>query len=140
MKIRKFRKGDEKKIKKLISDVLTEIFKAKPKGLEDLDNINKNYRIFWVAEDKGKIIATAGINKEGVAKRLYINKRYRKKGLGQKLYYLQESYLKKKGFKKIKLSTTPQMKDAIKFYRKNGFKRIKFDKRKNQIFFEKALK
>jgi N-acetylglutamate synthase-like GNAT family acetyltransferase len=140
MRIRKFRKGDEKKIKKLIGGILLEIFKKEPKGLEDLDNIKKNYKIFWVVEDKGKIIATAGINRDNIAKRLYIYKKYRKKGLGKKLYYLQESYLKKKGIRKIKLSTTPQMKDAIKFYEKKGFKKIKIDKKKNQIFFEKILK
>jgi hypothetical protein len=32
------------------------------------------------------------------------------------------------------------MKDEIKFYEKKGFKKIKIDKKKNQIFFEKILK
>lgn len=140
MKIRRYNKKDKREVKRIVTKVLTEIFKVKPKrGLEDLNNIKKNYSIFFVVEDNGKIIATAGVNKEGVAKRLYIDKKYRGRGLGSKLYDLQEGYIRKKGYTKVKLSTTPQMKDAIKLYKKKGFKRIKFDKEKNQIFFEKKL-
>ena len=139
MKIRKFRKEDEKKVDKLVKNVLFEIFKKRPKKLEKLNNV----KLFLVAEDKKKIVATIALIKKGkdyIVKRLYINKEYRNKGLGQEIYYKIENFAKRAKISKLKLTTTPQMKAAIHFYKKNGFKKTGEDKKINKIFFEKRLK
>jgi len=139
VKIRKFRKEDEKKVDKLVKNVLFEIFHSRPKRLEDLINV----KLFLVAEDKKKIVATIALVKKGkdyIVKRLYINKKYRNKGLGQEMYNRIEEFARKTKISKLKLTTTPQMKAAIYFYKKNGFKKTGEDKKINKIFFEKRLK
>jgi len=145
MKIRKATQKDSLEIKKLVGKVLPEIFKIKTpaKVLKDLDDIKENYVLFYVAEDNGKIVGCAGLKiyrGKPRLKRMYILKSYRRKGLGQKFLNKVLKYCKDKKYKKIILSTTPQMKKARQFYEANGFKRIKEDKKKNMIFFERKLK
>jgi N-acetylglutamate synthase-like GNAT family acetyltransferase len=140
MKIRRYESKDKEQIKKLVENILKEIFNSEPRGLEDLSNIKKHFEIFLVAEDKTKIIGTIALRKDVILKRMYVHKNYRNKGLAQKLYDKIEKFTIKKKFKKIKLSTTPQMKFAMSFYKKNGFKKIGKNKKTNQIFFEKKLK
>ena len=120
MKIRKFTKKDEKKVKELISGILEEIFKIKIKKI-DLD-----YDIFYVAEEKENIIGTIALKKirsyQGRLKRMYVNKEYRRRGLAQKLYNKIIDYCKDNNIKTIYLTTYPQMIEAQKFYKKQGFK------------------
>lgn len=147
MKIRNYHKKDKKQVKSLIEKVLFEIFNVKPNSfweLRDLDNIKKNYILFLVAEDKDKIIGTIALMKgenknQVILKRMYLDKKHRGTGLSQKLYKIIENYCNQKRINKILLSTTPQMKSAIKFYKNLGFIRTKTNKKTNQIFFEKEL-
>jgi ribosomal-protein-alanine N-acetyltransferase len=55
---------------------------------------------------------------------IYIRKKYRSRGLGEKLLQYSLSYLKKLGIEKCDLSVDPQNIKAIKMYEKNGFKVI----------------
>ena len=71
---------------------------------------------------------------------MYVARPYRRRGLGRKLYNISELFAKKQGYKKIILSTTPQMKSAIEFYKKNGFKYYNQNKKRNQLYFRKILK
>jgi len=140
MKIRKYSKKDKTQVKNLISGILIEIFGECPeKELNDIEKANKIFDLFLIVEERGNIIGSAGITKEGIIKRMYISKDFRNKGLAKKLYSKLEIFAKEKHLKKIKLSTTSQMKTAINFYMKNGFIKTKEDKEKNQIFFEKLL-
>jgi len=123
MKIRKYKKLDEKEIKELITSCLIETYKKSPiKKFEDFED----YSIFYVVEDKGKIIGCAGLEDEGKnigkLRRLYINKNFRKNGLGTKLLKKIELFALKKRFNKIILSTNKKLEGTIKFYQKNGFK------------------
>ncbi|MGV8171121.1 MAG: GNAT family N-acetyltransferase [Candidatus Woesearchaeota archaeon] len=140
MKIRKYNPKDREKIKRHIKGILYEIFgKHKVNPFEEF----KKYDLFLVAEEDDKIVATAAVyidKNSGIIKRMYVKRSYRKKGIAQKMYNRIETYSKKRGIKTLKLSTTPQMKDAIKFYKRNGFKKIREDKEANKIFFRKALK
>ncbi|MBI4447442.1 GNAT family N-acetyltransferase [Candidatus Woesearchaeota archaeon] len=143
MIIRKFDEKDRDGVLKLISQTLYEIFKVKPKKV-DIDKVLlKKGGIFYIVEDNGKIIGTIGIkkHKSEVArlKKMYLKKSYRGRGLAQKMYSKAQSFAKKKGYKKIILSTTPQMKAAIKFYQKMGFVKYRVNKRLNQIFFSKNI-
>ncbi len=130
----------------LISKVLFEIFNSEPRKLTDLKNIKKHYfennGIFYVAEDDGKIIGTIGVlrEKKDVARlsRMYVSNDYRKQGIGQKLLDKIFGFCENKDYKKIILSTYPEMKAAIKFYEKNGFKEYK--REGVRIFFKKNIK
>jgi GNAT superfamily N-acetyltransferase len=114
--------------------------------LEDLDNIKKEYfdknGVFYVAEDNGKIIGTIAVKREkgktARLKRMYVAKRYRKMGVGQRLLSKILKFCRGKGYSKMILSTTAQMAVAINFYKKNEFKRYKT--KKGKIFFEKKFK
>ena len=143
MLLRKFENKDRKQVITLIGKILYEIFKAKPKGVELGKGLFKKGGVLYVAEEKGKIIGTIGIRKQigrtARLKKMYIEKSYRGTGLAQKLYNTIESFAKKKRYRKIILSTTPEMKAAIKFYKKQGFVEYMCNKRKNQIFSYKKL-
>ena len=142
MKIRKYNESDSKNIKRLVYKVLFEIFKSKPSGLNDLGNIKKNYDVFYVLEDKGKIIGCAGIQeyKENIArlKRLYLDKNYRGKGYGLKLLEKQLKSAKKLGYKKIMFSSHKKFESALNLYKK--FKFVQYMKRGDQLFFRKSLR
>ncbi|OGJ17911.1 hypothetical protein A3K73_02800 [Candidatus Pacearchaeota archaeon RBG_13_36_9] len=145
MKIRRARKGDEEEIKEIVRKSLFEIFKVEPPQsvFEDLGNINKNYVLFYVAGDKNKVIGCAGLKIQRDIpriKKMYLLKAYRRKGIGQALLDKLIRYCETRGHKKIVLSTTPEMKGAISFYKKNGFRKTRENKKKNMVFFEKRLK
>ncbi|MBU3913705.1 MAG: GNAT family N-acetyltransferase [Nanoarchaeota archaeon] len=128
MKIREYKEEDRKKVKKLVKEVLTEIFNS-ASNLKDLDNIKKEYKKFFVVEEKGEIIGTLGIKNEGDARisRMYIKKEKRGGGLGKKLVKKAIKLCKGK-YKRIFLTTYPQM-NSEGFYKKMGFKEYKRDER-----------
>ena len=128
MKIRNYKEEDREKVKKLVKEVLIEIFNS-VSNLEDLNNIKKEYEKFFVVEENGEIIGTLGIKNEGDARisRMYVKKEKRGKGIGKKLMEKAIKYCKKK-FQRIFLTTYPQM-NSKDFYRKIGFKEYKRDER-----------
>ena len=141
IKIVGYRKEDKDGVIDLVSKTLFEIFGSKPKNIEDLDKIEEEYfqknGIFYVAKENGKIVGTIAVKEEsGRArlKRIYVDKDYRGKEVGQKLLNKIIEFSKRKGYRKIITSTSPKMKAGIEFYKKNGFKKIK--KEKDRIFFE----
>ncbi|MEE9525866.1 MAG: GNAT family N-acetyltransferase [Candidatus Woesearchaeota archaeon] len=144
IKIRGYQEKDTESIIKLVHEILFEVFNAEARNIEDLKNIKKEYfekkGVFYVAEDDGKIVGTIAAEKEtdriARLKRMFVKKEYRKQKLGQRLLDQLLEFCKKKGYEKIILSTYPQMKAAIEFYKKNGFKEYK---RNEHILFEKIL-
>lgn len=128
MKIREYKEEDKEKVKKLVKEVLMEIFNS-ASNLKDLDSIKKEYEKFFVAEKNGKIIGTLGIKNEGDARinRMYVKKEERGKGIGKKLIEKAIKYCKGK-FKRIFLTTYIQM-NSKDFYEKVGFKEYKRDER-----------
>jgi ribosomal protein S18 acetylase RimI-like enzyme len=145
IKIRAYLDKDKNKVKKLIKKVLFEIFKVPAQGIEDLDDIKTAYfrkeGIFYVAEDRGQIIGTIAVRKEknkiARLKRMYVNPKYRRQKIGQKLLDKVFKFCKDDRYKKIILSTYPLMGAAINFYKRNGFK--KYKKTKEQLFFERKI-
>ena len=143
MIIRKFKEKDRTQLLKLVGRILYEIFKVKPKKVELDKGFFKKGGVLYVAENKGKIIGSIGIEKHrdriARGKKMYVEKAYRGTGLAQKLYSKVELFARKAGYNKLILSTTPQMKAAIEFYQKKGFVKYRINKRRNQIFFTKDL-
>jgi N-acetylglutamate synthase-like GNAT family acetyltransferase len=125
MRIKKYNSKDKEKVKSLLQSVLFEIY---GKHKIEWENFN-DYLIFYIAEEKNKIIGTSALKKVDDKiirlKRMYVNKNFRKKGIGKELLLKCEIFSKNKGFKKIVLSTNKEMKLGINFYLKNGFVVVK---------------
>lgn len=72
----------------------------------------------FVIIEKDKILGFIALDKNWVVN-FYVDYKARGKGIGSKLYDFIEKYAKKKGMKKLLLSSTPA---ALKFYKKRGYK------------------
>ncbi len=87
----------------------------------------KSKKHYWiVAEEKGKIIGFGQAwikNKEtGITESVYVNKRYRKKGIGKKIMGDMIKWLKTKKLKYIESSAYLRNKPSVKLHKKLGFK------------------
>ncbi len=125
MKIRKYEKQDEKKVKEMILSVLKTIYKETFPKWENFGD----YLAFYIAKDKKQIIGTIALKKVDEdwvkLKRMYTRKEYQGKGIGKKLLEKVLKIAKNKNYKKIILTTYPEMKDAVEFYKKQGFNIVK---------------
>ena len=120
---------------KLIFDILEdELGRHSKSGRPDLYNIpqvyQKNKGNFWIAVDDKRVVGTVGLSdhgrQRGYLERMYVDKEYRRKGLGKKLLSYLLKFAKSNGYKKIFLSTWEGMVAANNFYIKNGFLKIKY--------------
>jgi len=122
IKIRRYKASDEINVKALIGSVLQSIY-GKP--VVDWEDFNK-YVIFYLAEENGEIIGTAALkevdNEMIKLKRMYVRVDKQHKGIGTKLLKKVLDYTKKNKFKKMILTSYPEMEIAINFYKKHGFK------------------
>lgn len=122
-----YKTGDIGEIKKFVSNILKEIFNSPAKGLEDLDNIDKNFIKFWVEKQNGKLIGTIGLKKERERfriARIYVDKAFRDEGIGTKLMNKLLKYCRQNKITDFFLTTYKQM-NSIGFYEKMGFRIIK---------------
>ncbi|MEI7578446.1 MAG: GNAT family N-acetyltransferase [bacterium] len=119
-------------IKKQINsfkDFFVKSFNLKIAFLSDLYEVQKEYfaknGVFYIAEQDGKIIGTIALKydqpKIARLKRLFVAKQYRGQGLAQTLFDKVLFFARQNHYEKIVLSTLPVMKQAQKFYQKNGF-------------------
>ena len=98
---------------------------------KDILDVTKSYiekgGQFWLMVDGDTIIGSIAVvplnNKICKLRRFYVAKEYRGRGLGKKLFQVVLDYCKIKSYQEIWLSTTPKLKDSIKFYERNGFKK-----------------
>ena len=125
MKIRKYKKEDEEKVKKLIYSVLCDMYGSTKIKWEDFSK----YIIFYVAEKDKETIGCVALkdigNKWIKLKRMYVKTQMQRKGIGSILLNKCSDFGKEKGFKKIVLTTYPEMKKAVNFYKKHGFEIVK---------------
>jgi GNAT superfamily N-acetyltransferase len=141
IQLRKYKPSDQKQVYELVDSVIKEIFHFELRNAYDLLDIKQHYTdkggIFYVALDDdisgdNQIIGTIGVflNSDGCAKikRMYVNQAYRKKGIGQKLMNKVMRFCKLKKYNTLTLTTYPQMKAAIDFYIRNGFKKVSIAK------------
>ena len=100
---------------------------------KELKDIEKQYSrpegVLFIAYDgEGKTVGCFGIRKwaESICelKRMYINKSYRKKGIGKRFMSKSIEEAKALGYEKMRLDTLPSMHSAIKLYQKYGFYEI----------------
>lgn len=80
---------------------------------------------FWVVEAGDKIIGMFGIesrnNESTELRRKYLDRRYRGRGIAQRMLLCAETRARELGFVNLVLSTSEVQKAAITFYRKSSY-------------------
>lgn len=118
-----------------------EYFKIDKLNINDIEDyfkrfIGDNSKIAYIAKKDNKIIGYITlyikeqanfmeIKKIGEISGLMVNKKYRKKGIGNSLMDKAKEYFKNKRAEYYELFTAIKNKNAIKFYKNNGMEEIK---------------
>jgi GNAT superfamily N-acetyltransferase len=80
---------------------------------------------FWVVEADEEVIGMFGIEGRGnectELRRMYLDRRYRGRGIAQRMLQCAETRARELGFAKLILSTAEVQEAAIAFYRKSGY-------------------
>ena len=119
-------------------------------AMSDLDDLNSHYfnnkGIFLVLIDNGMIVGSGSIRRLSddicELKRMWFLKDYRGKGLGWKMAQMLLDFAKKTGYKKVRLDTVDEFKQAqaIKLYKQLGFSLIeRYNEGFATVFMEKVL-
>lgn len=108
-------------------EMLRNLKKGKKRRLNAWRKNLKSKKCYYiVAEEKGKIkglgFAQSEIKDEGMIENVYVDKRYRKRGIGKKIILELTDWLKKKKVKYIEIDVYFKNKPAIRLYKKLGFK------------------
>jgi putative acetyltransferase len=110
----------------------------------DLKDINSYYfskgGTFFVGIDDGRVVGTAGVRKlEGnlcEIRRIYLEKGYRGKGNGEKLFLAALDFAEKNCSSAV-LKTDSTLKKAISMYLKHGFSFVK--EKEGYLYYEKRF-
>ena len=138
MLIRPINESDNKYIAVILRQVLIEMdIPRKGSAFEDpeIDKMYESYQsnrsIYFVVEEKNKILGGAGINplKDGDSdicelQKMYFHKSIRGKGIGNKIIELCLNFAVESNFKKCYIETMPNMVNAQKLYLRKGFNYI----------------
>jgi len=105
---------------------------CKKELLKQVKDKIRNYAIFKAVDENkiaGMLICAVEkypksmkIGKSGFVDQIYVDKNYRKKGVGRKLVRRAIEYFKSKNLIYIELDAHPTNKIAVKFWESNGFK------------------
>ena len=129
MIIAKYKPEDTKDIIKHISKLVKQTFNINLSSTKDLENIPKIYIVFYTVKDKGKLIATAALKRTGKDtaefSKIYIEKKYRRIGLGRKLAKRLIRKAKTEKIKQIKFYVYSHNPGAVAFYESLGFKKTR---------------
>ena len=135
---RNIEKSDNREIAELIRAVFREFKIDRPGTVyfdpttDDLYTLfQKSGSVYWIAEEKGRIIGGCGIYStpglpEGCSElvKFYLEKSSRGKGTGKKLMDLSIESAKQLGYRQIYLESLPELGRAIGLYEKAGFRLI----------------
>jgi putative acetyltransferase len=136
--IRKILPDDNFFVAQIIRTVMPE-FGASGKGFAihdpEVDDMFKAYNsgqaAYFVCEEEGKILGGGGVaplaggdNDTCELKKMYFLPAGRGRGLGQKLLTSCIDAAREMGYKNCYIETFNTMRDAMKLYEKNGFKKI----------------
>ena len=138
MLIRPINESDNKHIAVILRQVLIEMdIPRKGSAFEDpeIDKMYESYQsnrsIYFVVEEKNKILGGAGINplKDGDSdicelQKMYFHKSIRGKGIGNKIIELCLNFAVESNFKQCYIETMPNMVNAQKLYLRKGFNYI----------------
>ncbi len=129
--VRVFKKEDAEGVKNLILNILSKEYPFDRSAYSDSDlyKIGETYGgkrdSFFVIEDSGYIVGTAGIKEESdseaLLRRLFVDIKHRKKGYGATLIDRAITFCRDNGYKKIYFRCTDRMADAMRLCEKKGF-------------------
>jgi GNAT superfamily N-acetyltransferase len=129
--IRKTKSEDAPLVLKLVTSILSDEFPDAQSAyaVDDLHRLAETYKtpnsVFFVAEESRQIIGTCGIKADGtetaILRRLFVDKKFRGKGVGYKLLQEALSFCKKRGFREVVIRTSTQMDQAIRLCLSVGF-------------------
>lgn len=117
---RQFAAGIEREIESYIEDTLA----------GDLSDIPGNYinrpsSNFWIVEAGGQVIGMVGLQRRDTAtcevRRMAVDRRWRRKGIGRSLLETAEDFARSQGFESMVLSTITPLQPAISLYEGAGF-------------------
>ena len=132
MKIRRFKKGDEKICSEVIYSCVDNAKKLTKKEKDFLKRYYTPEKIlkltkksyFFVVTQKKKLIGMGRLEKNKIAT-IYFDMEYQRKRGGTLIMNYLEKFALKKAIKKVFLEALLQ---AVGFYKKKGFKRVKLKK------------
>lgn len=144
MKIKKINKNDLKDFTRLWNQGYKALTSSQFKMTltKAKDGFKKRmFEYFGIYEENNQLLGFLLLqtkNKTLWLKHILIDKNFRKKGAGQKLLGKTIKMAKKRS-KKLKTEVLKENTKARKFFIKNGFKIIKFDKKEKQYILEKNV-
>lgn len=144
-KIIEYNRQYEKAAKQLMIDISVKEFGFKEFEKDFLnanyDKYKKSGGIFLIVLNKNNVIGTMALQKEGSVGYLsgvYLNEKYRGKGIAQKLLETIIQYSRENLINKIVLNTYERYSRAIGFYEKNNF--VRFEEHKDKYYYMLELK
>jgi putative acetyltransferase len=98
----------------------------------DLDDFQAHYfdngGMFLVALDDGQVIGSGAIRKldreTAELKRMWLLEAYQGRGVGYRLISELLAFARSRGYRRVRLQTSPEQVRALAFYRKAGFQEI----------------
>jgi len=132
MKIREYKAEDSVEVKDLILSILEKEYPFDRSVFEedsDVNDITGTYggkgNGFFVIPEGGKIVAAIGIkqdlDKVALIRRLFVNEKHRKQGLGVKLLEKAVEFCRANNYEEITFRTTDKMRPAMNLCKKMGF-------------------
>lgn len=98
----------------------------------DLDDLQAHYfdnaGMFLVALEDGQVIGSGAIRKldreTAELKRMWLLEAYQGQGIGYRLISELFAFARSRGYRRVRLQTSPEQVRALAFYRKLGFRKI----------------
>ena len=132
--LRAFKKEDARGVKDLILTILTSEYPFDKSAYSDsdLEKIGETYGgkkdAFFVVEDAGQIVGTAGVKEEtaedALLRRLFVDPKHRRRGYGADLLDRAVGFCRKNGYKRVFFRCTGRMADAMRLCLKKGFREV----------------
>jgi len=132
MSVRQYKADDSTNVKNLILAILEKEYPFDKSAYRDTDinDITGTYsgekNAFFVAEKDKNIVGTIGVKSEtdnrALIRRFFVSESERHHGLGTGLLNKAIDFCKEKDYKEITFRATDRMKDAMKLFKKMGFK------------------
>ena len=132
MVIRLAAAADSPRVVELVTTVLAKEFPGDQAAYatDDLQRLAETYQgpssTFLVAEEDRQIVGTCGVKAEtpqtAILRRLFVDSKYRGRGVGSGLLGEALAFCRARGFQEIVIRTSTHMEQAIRLCRSQGFK------------------
>ncbi len=132
MVVRAAQLADGPQVVGLITGILSKEFPTDQVayGTEDLKQLMEAYKgpssTFFIAEEDHHIVGTCGVKADGthtaILRRLFVDNRYRGKGIGKELLQEALQFCRQHGFREVIIRTSTSMQQAIRLCQSMGFR------------------